>query len=873
MKKLKKIILFLLIFIFNVSKGIANTIDINTFYALINSSLQNGDTYNITNNLSSNETIGNHFFNYNINFDGNYHTINGNGEYGGFVLSKDNNFSEVSIKNCMGQLDQGSNFAGAIFNHGGNTNIKSSDFNGNFVNSGNINFGVAGAIYNLNGGNMTIQNSSFENNYTYGAGAFGGALANGYNDNGTAQMTIKNTTFNNNYSDSDSIARGGAIYNTGIINIENSSFEQNYVEATEQERTSPFISGGAIDNLGDMTINNAIFKNNYAKGVQNSASFGGAIMNNKNLNITNSTFDGNYIDSSSYGYGGAIYNNTDGNLSIANSTIQNNKISNSLIDGEGGAIYNAGTITLDNVNLQKNYDKSNDLNDIYNTATGTINFIGSGTNQIKSGIKGTGIINKSDNGILNLGGNNNNFTGTFNFNAGTLNLLPNSSYFEATNTNLGNNINFNMINNENNDINFGNLSLSGKANIYADMNLNTDTMDKINANSISGNGSLFVAGLNISGTPKSQYISIPFADNVLKNYVEYTPSSIETPIYDYKIAYNNSDGNFELTRQGFSSAILSSEIATQLAGYLTQIDTYHNVFSNLDMVMITPPDIKSKFSQINKIAASNPNFAYSPLLFPEQRNGIWFKPYATFESVGLKNGPRVSNVAYGSIVGVESGLKELNKNWYSIYGLYASYNGSNQAFQGNNINNNGGLLGVDAVFYKGNFFTAWTINVGANSSESTTKFGKENFAMLNTGIAQMSGYNIETLQKRFIIQPSITTSYSFINTFNYKTSSNVQVNTKPLNAIQIEPKIKLIGNFKEYMQPYIAVSMVWNVIDSTKFKADDIYLPNLSIKPFVQYGAGVQKRFGDRVTGFFETLLRNGGRNGVCLQFGLRMSI
>lgn len=116
-------------------------------------------------------------------------------------------------------------------------------------------------------------------------------------------------------------------------------------------------------------------------------------------------------------------------------------------------------------------------------------------------------------------------------------------------------------------------------------------------------------------------------------------------------------------------------------------------------------------------------------------------------------------------------------------------------------------------------------------------------------------------------------SYSFVNTFNYTNAANVHINTEPLHALHIEPQIKFIGNFKDYLQPYIAVSMVWNIIDHARFQANDVYLPDLSVKPFVQYGAGVQKRWGERVTGFFEGMIRNGGRNGIALQFGLRISI
>ena len=154
-----------------------------------------------------------------------------------------------------------------------------------------------------------------------------------------------------------------------------------------------------------------------------------------------------------------------------------------------------------------------------------------------------------------------------------------------------------------------------------------------------------------------------------------------------------------------------------------------------------------------------------------------------------------------------------------------------------------------------------------------TDFENINFSMLSATAAVKTGYNFEFLKRHLIVQPAFLASYSFINTFNYTTASNVRINAEPLHALQLEPRIKLTGNFKKYLQPYICVSMVWNTIDHAKFQANDVYLPDISVEPFVQYGAGVQKRYGERVTGFFETLIRNGGRSGIALLFGLRISI
>ena len=847
----------------------ADDISVATFTQLIDSTPANGDTIKFTNDLFSDETIGNHFINLDINFEGNNYFIYGDNEFGGFVLNQDSLFNEVGIRNCQGQEYNRSKFAGAIFNSGGSTDIKNSDFFGNFVDANNVNFGVGGAVYNLNGGTVNIDNTLFEANYTNGAASYGGAVANGYQSGNTAVMTINNSEFKNNYSTGSLFPYGGALYNRGIVTINNTTFDGNYAEATGNAVSY----GGALFNDGEMSINNSSLTNNYGTGGNNSIGFGGAIYNTANLTITNSLIKDNYLETTLYGDGGAIYNAANGTLTIKNSTLEDNTIISSVQQGNGGAVYNSGQFIIENSTFRNNYDRTGDLNDIYNTDTGVINFNGSGTTDILSGISGTGTLNKNDSGILNLGGKNENYTGTFDFNGGTLNLLASGSYFNAVNTNFGNNINFNMQNSEINNVNFGNLNLNGTANIYPDVDFNTNTMDRINADSLSGSGSLFVRNLALEGTPAGQYISIPFADSVLKDYVSYNNTTIKTPVYDYYASYDSADGNFEFSRQGFNPSVFIPAVAAQLAGYLTQLETYKNVFSNLDMVMIAPPDARRGFNIENKTAAAGGQIPFSPLYIPEQRNGVWFKPYTTFEKVQLKNGPDVSNVSYGSLIGVESGLVDLKDGWKTLYGGYAAYNGSHQAFNGNSIYNNGGLIGADAAFYKGKFFTIWTANVGANVAEASTDFGHDDFAMLNTGIAEKTGYNIEALERRLIIQPSLLMSYTFVNTFDYTASSGVDYNADPLHAIHIEPQIKLIGNFKNYLQPYISVSFIWNIIDDTRFRANDIYLPELSVKPYVQYGLGVQKRWGERLTGFVETMIRNGGRNGIALMFGLRFSI
>ncbi len=841
-----------------------NNIDIDNFNELINSTPQNGDTLVFTNDLDSTESIGTYFSNLDINFEGNNYYIDGDNTFGGFILNGASTFNQVGMRNCQGQAYSGSKFAGAIFNNGQEILIENSAFLNNYVDSAGYNFGIGGALYNAVAGYMEINYGLFANNYSVGASSYGGAISNGYGGTTNETMIINNSILTGNYTEGSVNPCGGAIFNYGNVSINNTQLSGNYVKGED----FVYGYGGALYNVGEMELNNVTLSNNYAQAAANSALWGGSIYNNGTLRIDNSVLRENYIDSDFLAEGGAIKNDSSGVITISNSVIENNYIASSSTEGNGGGIYNSGVLNISGTTFRNNRNQYGEMNDIYNT--GTVNLESA---DILSGIAGSGTLNKTGNGVLNLGGTNNNYTGSFNFEGGTLNLLSGASYFTASDTTFDNGINFNMRNGEINNINFGNLTLNGTSHIFADINFNTNTMDRINASSLNGSGNIFLERLNPIGTPKSQFISIPFADTVLKDRVSYTPQTIETPIYNYTSVYDSSDGNIELTRGGFNSSVFIPAVATQIAGYLAQIDTYKNIFANLDMVMIQPPDARTGFDTRNKIASTSSQFAFSPFLMPEDNKGIWFKPYSTFENVPLRGGIDVSNVSYGALVGGESGLKKLKRGWYGIYGAYASYNGSHQTFYGNSIYNNGGLIGIDGVLYKGGFFTAWTADIGANSAEASSRFGRENFVMLNTGIAEKTGYNFELFKRRLILQPSFMMSYNFINTFNYTTDYDLQINADPLHAIHIEPQIKLIGNFKNYLQPYLSVSMVWNILDDSRFQANDVYLPELSVKPFVQYGVGVQKRWGERLTGFVEAMIRNGGRNGIALMFGLRFTI
>ena len=141
------------------------------------------------------------------------------------------------------------------------------------------------------------------------------------------------------------------------------------------------------------------------------------------------------------------------------------------------------------------------------------------------------------------------------------------------------------------------------------------------------------------------------------------------------------------------------------------------------------------------------------------------------------------------------------------------------------------------------------------------------------GVGNKTGYNFEFKEGKIIIQPSMLLSYTFVNNFDYTTAAGFKIKNDPLHAIQIAPGVKFIANTKNGWQPYIGVNMIWNLLDKSNVSANDVRLPEMSIKPYVQYGVGVQKRFKDRYMAFGQAMIQNGGRNGISLTAGFRWAI
>ncbi len=478
-----------------------------------------------------------------------------------------------------------------------------------------------------------------------------------------------------------------------------------------------------------------------------------------------------------------------------------------------------------------------------------------------------------------------------------------------------------MVNNSAGISALNNLTVSGDVNFAADVDLANKEMDRFTAAEYGEHtGNINVVGMNLlsDAVQGESVTAVYFAEPDLKNNVVNgtgdLPDSFQTtaytPIYKYNVIYDKDnqydgkgDGGYFVFAKGdiilpdepdepnlpipptgggttgnpsdaFNPAVLTTPVGNLAAGQAAMNETFKYVFEHADAFTQLPSMERYAKINANKYALST-DFNENMPSYAEQlhNNAVWFRPYTTFETMNIKNGPKVDAITYGSLVGFDGDFKEMKNGWSRIFTGYAGYMGSSLNYSGVDTTMNGGLLGFTETFYKGNFWTAITASAGASVGESHTMYGKEDYTSLLAGVGSKTGYNFEFKDGKFIIQPIMFLSYTFVNTFDYKNAAGVNIESDPLHTIQLNPSVRFIANLKGGWQPYASVGMVWNLMNESKVTANNVKLPEMSVKPYVEYGVGVQRNWADKFTAFLQAMIRNGGRNGVALTGGFRFML
>ena len=786
------------------------------------------------------------------------------------------------------------------YNNEGDATISDALNNTGAINNGTEN---SNALLTLNGKDMNI------------GGTVNNADGSEITIDGDGTTTLSaNTTNNGDLNiDSDTNITGKMTGTSGTTTV-GSDAKVNVSQKVEQDsivnngeltsKADNLVANSGIDNEGKLNLTGGENKNtitgdgtttftdnskNSGDITQKSVVNDGTLVNNSNIKTTdgltnnndakltnNGTVDGDLINNGATVNNGSVKGDVTNNngAKLTNNSKLDTKLTND------GKVTNKGLITAVVENLSNGEIttkiatlKSDSINN-----EGTIKYVDSGATVVD--IKGNGRVelrNENNSGTVLLNNNlDNNTLALYN---GTLIFGEQQEVagFEANGGNIHSG------NGKIDTINLGNVTINKKTGLKLDFRLDDESSDKFLNNGVTNNGgSINVTGVNITGKTTKDYIRVHLGDTTTLGRKNVTSDTFKLPRILNPIRYL--DGNVSggwLTYAGtgnqyrdFNPAVMASSVAQQIGGFLTQSQTLQDSFFHMNRYTKYTSSQRMAAETINNYALSESAPVYRTSSIPETSQAMWTKPYTTFEKVNLKGGPGVSNVAYGALYGGDTDLYNLGHGYKGVVSAFVGYNGNHMSYDGISMNQQGGTLGVTGTLYRGNFFTGLTISAGASAAEASTMYGNDTFAMLTAGIANKTGYNWEIKGGKVIVQPSLYTGYTFVNTFDYTNAAGVRIDSDPLNTIQIIPGVKVIGNTKTGWQPYAGIDMVWNIYaGGNHVTASQTALPQLSVKPFVQYGVGVQKSWSDRFTAFFQTMLRNGGRNGIVLQAGFRWNI
>jgi hypothetical protein len=368
------------------------------------------------------------------------------------------------------------------------------------------------------------------------------------------------------------------------------------------------------------------------------------------------------------------------------------------------------------------------------------------------------------------------------------------------------------------------------------------------------------------------YSPASFKAVVAKAFASTNKNTFKTAAtFTFGLGVDMSISGGKVTTYYAATAVVGGGVSTNVGATGVLSQTLNYSFQNLDNYMNVPMGERIMLAyNLNRYETSMSAGEPLPSFMKENKSSVWVKPYVIDEDILLKNGAEISNKTYGTLVGYDTGVRKINASLDGAFTAYIGHSGATQEYDGVEAHQKGGLIGGTLSLYKGVFFSATTLSAGALDTESKSMFGKDNYTTLLAGVGNKTGYNFEFNGGKFIIQPSLMLAYSYINTEDYKNVLGVKVKNDAIHSLQISPGVRFIFNLSNGWKPYCEASKVWNVGERGQTSVDGVKLPSMYVKPYEQYGLGIQGHINSHIMLYGQTMIEDGGRDGVLVTGGFR---
>ena len=690
-----------------------------------------------------------------------------------------------------------------------------------------------------------------------------------------ASLNLANNTTDVTYNPVISGTNGSTINKTG---------EGSTVIASAMDKFTGNVNvlGGALElataedkTLNNLTVQNADFHSVSNIGVEGAEGNGKVNIENSNFSVDKTleamaevNIDGSNVNIAE-NLGGADTTITDSTVNVGKEMSTNDlNVTNSTLNVASN-LYSDNTV-LDAVNatIGGNLDAENltAQNGTNLTVAGDVSVVDSAFTDSTVNLNGK---NSSFNSLIVNGSTLNNMT----------NMTVGNDLIFAAGAN-GTNSTLNMTNGTVNTITANNTVLNSDLNIAFDVDPSKGyAMDSIQTNTFTDNGNqLIVGGINFVSSPIDRNFAVDaskFINSGDGNVASFGESSFiaNTHIGQYLMSTGAGGGSvISGSLQSINPQMYRGQVAT-VASYMNQLVVNNMLFDHMEVIT---RQMMAQERTANKYAATEPLFA--PYQYSAKDGTLWYKAYANFERLSMNQGLSVGNNAYGSLIGADFPLVELENGWKIIPTAYVAYNGAHQNFNGVSMYQNGGQIGAMGTAYKGDFLTSLLVYGGGYANDmnvNNASFGSASDTTGNwfAGVASKTAYNFH-LAKDFIFQPTALVSYNMFGNQNWHSNFGAMgMNAGFMNGINIAPGMNLIWNKKTWSL-YATVQYMYNIMGGVDGRAGNVTLDGVRMRHgYLEYGVGVTKVFKDRLTSYFQITLRNVGRTGIGFQFGLNWKI
>ncbi len=810
----------------------------------------------------------------NVTFKGNCSEISSGG-----AINTSNRYT-IDIKNSFfieNETQRNGMYGGALqISDGSSISIDNTQFIKNHTGTDTDDLSGGGAI-NLNTGtDMMLSNSVFDGNYSNDGGAINSS--NSYN--------IYNTKFLNNKAIGGS---GGAIWNG---NGSGATIRNTVLLSSFENNTTTSLGGAMYIAFADTDLVDASFIGNKSEEI-GGAIYAGAM----NLNVSANHFENNTADAA----GGAMFlEGTDADL-IDTSFIGNKA-------GEGGAIYVAATqlnIFADKQDVAFSQNTaSNDDGHTYNgggaiyAEESTVNLNASEGKKIifddtvaayapsvininKSGLKYTkvtmdpaarsGGLQYNEVEIGNTGEIQfNNYVGDESGNVFDINLYDgklsigqnaanNAMIADRDSWMDGNNLTIyqgelNTVNDFVGNVTLNKLNINGPMKMFVDVDLANETMDRLKAETVEGDGQVEVASLNLLSDGTTPVTSVVYADANLRDYVTTSISEVTSKLYKYDVSYHD-DGTFTFIRPAdngndtpasFNPYAYEQSITLQYVSHLQKmINTL--IFNDLPLSQLAG-DLKQ----------ADPD------------KHIWMKMLAYDDDFHYRDLGTVDSKTAMVMAGVLSDEKEVGESIMQT-NFYGGAVMSKNHYADVKNDDKGGFVGAEVRLRHQNWRYGANATGGLLRTHAKNSYGKDKYSSYWGGLSARVGYEL-ALDSKTSLEPSIHVGWTAVMTDDFVSVSGLKSRADTLEIWDTAPNLKLTRMFTPGWLGYVQARYVFTGGNTGMPEFGDVALPDITAKNYAEYGVGTifEKGIYDLEAAVYR---RTGQREGWNGWLGLRVAL